>query len=58
MAFLSGFSQQNESNTKQEVSASVVVTSADSVEVKVKFPEVQNEPTSNLLPNPFALGQS
>uniref|UniRef100_H3C2Y7 Vitellogenin 3, phosvitinless n=1 Tax=Tetraodon nigroviridis TaxID=99883 RepID=H3C2Y7_TETNG len=39
MAFLYGFSQQNENNAKQEVSASMVVTSADSVEVKVKFPE-------------------
>lgn len=58
MAFLFGFSQENESNAKQEVSASVMVTSADSVGVKVKFPEVENEPASNLLPNPFTLGQS
>lgn len=43
MAFLLGFSQQNERNAKQEVSASVVVASADSVDVKIKFPEVLEE---------------
>lgn len=46
MALLLGFSEQIESNVEQEVSASVVVTSSDSVDVKVKFPEVQNEPVS------------
>lgn len=40
MAFLLGFSQQHEKNAKQEVSASVVAASADSVDVKIKFPEV------------------
>ncbi|KAG8003726.1 Vitellogenin [Nibea albiflora] len=40
MAFLLGFSQQHERNAKQEVSASVVAASADSVDVKIKFPEV------------------
>ncbi|KAM7409515.1 hypothetical protein PAMA_001141 [Pampus argenteus] len=40
MAFLLGFYQQNERNAKQEVSASVVAASADSVDVKIKFPEV------------------
>lgn len=40
MALTLGFSQQYESNAKQEVSASVVVASADSVDVKIKFPEV------------------
>ncbi|KAI3368252.1 hypothetical protein L3Q82_007972 [Scortum barcoo] len=39
MAFLLGFSQQNEGNVKQAVSASVVAASADSVNVKIKFPE-------------------
>ncbi|KAE8294103.1 Vitellogenin [Larimichthys crocea] len=39
MAFLLGFSQQHERNAKQEVSASVVAASADSVDVKIKFPE-------------------
>ncbi|XP_044057060.1 vitellogenin 3, phosvitinless isoform X2 [Siniperca chuatsi] len=39
MAFLLGFSQRNERNAKHEVSASVVATSGDSVDVKIKFPE-------------------
>ncbi|XP_070687869.1 vitellogenin 3, phosvitinless [Pempheris klunzingeri] len=39
MAFLLGFSQQHERNAKQEVSVSVVAASADSVDVKIKFPE-------------------
>nr|CEF90400.1 vitellogenin [Sparus aurata] len=39
MAFLLGFSEQHERNAKQEVSASVVAASADSVNVKIKFPE-------------------
>lgn len=43
MAFLLGFSQQHERNAKQEVSASVVAASADSVDVKIKFPEVLEE---------------
>lgn len=43
MAFLLGFTQQNERNAKQEVSASVVAVSADSVDVKIKFPEVLEE---------------
>lgn len=55
MAFLLGFSQQNEKNPQKEVSASVVVTSADSVDVKVKFPEVPNESASNLKPDVCSL---
>lgn len=43
VAFLLGFSQQYERNAKQEVSASVVAASADSVDVKIKFPEVLEE---------------
>ncbi|XP_034562594.1 vitellogenin 3, phosvitinless [Notolabrus celidotus] len=39
MAFLLGFSEQHESNAKEEVSASVVVASADSIDVKLIFPE-------------------
>ncbi|XP_063747653.1 vitellogenin 3, phosvitinless isoform X1 [Eleginops maclovinus] len=39
MALLLGFNQQPERNTKQEVSASVVATSADSVDVNIEFPE-------------------
>nr|ADD63988.1 vitellogenin C [Thunnus thynnus] len=39
MAFLLGFYQQHERNAKQEVSASVVAASADSIDVKIKFPE-------------------
>ncbi|XP_040896099.1 vitellogenin 3, phosvitinless [Toxotes jaculatrix] len=39
MAFLLGFYQQHERNARQEVSASVVAASADSVDVKIKFPE-------------------
>lgn len=55
MAFLYGFSQQNEMNPQKEVSASVVVASADSIDVKVKFPEVPNESSSNFLPDLFIL---
>ncbi|XP_059197125.1 vitellogenin 3, phosvitinless [Centropristis striata] len=39
MALLLGFYQLHERNAKQEVSASVVAASADSVDVKIKFPE-------------------
>ncbi|KAM3620307.1 uncharacterized protein V6R79_021373 [Siganus canaliculatus] len=39
VALLFGFSQQHERNAKQAVSASVVATSADSIDVKLKFPE-------------------
>ncbi|XP_074491254.1 vitellogenin 3, phosvitinless [Sebastes fasciatus] len=39
MAFLLGFYQQHERNAKQEVSASVIAASADSIDVKIKFPE-------------------
>ncbi|XP_076582051.1 vitellogenin 3, phosvitinless [Chaetodon auriga] len=39
IAFLLGFTQQHERNAKQEVSASVVAASADSVDMKIKFPE-------------------
>lgn len=58
LALLYGFSEQPESNTKEEVSVLVEVTSADSIGLTVKLPEVQNEPASNILPNPFTLGQS
>uniref|UniRef100_A0A8D3CBF9 Vitellogenin 3, phosvitinless n=1 Tax=Scophthalmus maximus TaxID=52904 RepID=A0A8D3CBF9_SCOMX len=40
IALLLGFNQQHETNAKQEVSASVVAASADSVNVKIRFPEV------------------
>lgn len=43
MAFSLGFYQQNERNARQEVAASVVAASADSVDVKIKFPEVSQE---------------
>jgi len=43
VALLLGFHQENERNPKQEVSASVVAASADSVDVKVKFPQVSQE---------------
>ncbi|XP_015826097.3 vitellogenin 3, phosvitinless [Nothobranchius furzeri] len=39
MAFLYGFYRENEENNKQEVSASIVVASKDSCNVKVEFPE-------------------
>ncbi|XP_023266800.1 vitellogenin-like [Seriola lalandi dorsalis] len=39
MAFFLSFYQQHERNARQEVSASVVAASADSVDVKIKFPE-------------------
>lgn len=42
IALLLGFSRQRDANAKQEVSASFVVASADSLDVKIKFPEVEN----------------
>ncbi|KAM4740042.1 vitellogenin 3, phosvitinless [Anableps anableps] len=39
MAFLYGFSQENERNPEQEVSATVVVAWTDSVDMKIKLPE-------------------
>uniref|UniRef100_A0A668ABC6 Vitellogenin 3, phosvitinless n=1 Tax=Myripristis murdjan TaxID=586833 RepID=A0A668ABC6_9TELE len=39
MAFLFGFYERHEKNAKQEVSASVVAASADSIDMKIKFPE-------------------
>ncbi|KAK5930759.1 hypothetical protein CgunFtcFv8_026972 [Champsocephalus gunnari] len=39
MALLLGFTEQVKGNTKQEVSASVIATSADSVDVHIEFPE-------------------
>ncbi|XP_041647323.1 vitellogenin 3, phosvitinless [Cheilinus undulatus] len=39
MAFLLGFSQEHVRNTRQEVSASVVAASADSIDMKIKLPE-------------------
>ena len=49
MAFLLGFYQQHERNAKQEVSASVVAASADSVDLKIKFPEVLEEILTSFL---------
>lgn len=43
MAFLYGFYQEHEENDKQEVSASVVAASPNTIDVKVKFPEVSQE---------------
>nr|XP_057930076.1 vitellogenin 3, phosvitinless [Doryrhamphus excisus] len=39
MAFLLGFKQQHERNPKQEVSASLVASSEDSINVRIQFPE-------------------
>uniref|UniRef100_A0A8C6TKD5 Vitellogenin 3, phosvitinless n=1 Tax=Neogobius melanostomus TaxID=47308 RepID=A0A8C6TKD5_9GOBI len=41
MAFLWGFNQEEKRNARQEVSASVIAASADSIDVKIKFPEVR-----------------
>uniref|UniRef100_A0A3Q3K2X2 Vitellogenin domain-containing protein n=1 Tax=Monopterus albus TaxID=43700 RepID=A0A3Q3K2X2_MONAL len=54
IAFLLGFYQQHERNTKQEVSASVVVASADSADVKIKFPEYTVHHQAITLPLPAA----
>uniref|UniRef100_A0A3Q3FKW0 Vitellogenin 3, phosvitinless n=1 Tax=Kryptolebias marmoratus TaxID=37003 RepID=A0A3Q3FKW0_KRYMA len=43
VAFLYGFDQEHEKNDKQEVAASVVTSSADTIDVKVQFPEVSPE---------------
>uniref|UniRef100_A0A8C6TF98 Vitellogenin 3, phosvitinless n=1 Tax=Neogobius melanostomus TaxID=47308 RepID=A0A8C6TF98_9GOBI len=40
MAFLWGFNQEEKRNARQEVSASVIAASADSIDVKIKFPEL------------------
>ncbi|XP_072294395.1 vitellogenin 3, phosvitinless isoform X2 [Eucyclogobius newberryi] len=40
MAFLLGFTQEEEKNSMQEISASVIAASADSVDVTIKFPEL------------------
>ncbi|XP_053723141.1 vitellogenin 3, phosvitinless [Synchiropus splendidus] len=39
MAFLLGFYQQNERNNRQEIAATLVAASEDSVDVKLQFPE-------------------
>ncbi|XP_049588160.1 vitellogenin 3, phosvitinless [Syngnathus scovelli] len=39
MAFLLGFNQQFENNPRQELSASVVASSSDSIDVRLRFPE-------------------
>uniref|UniRef100_A0A665UXN5 Vitellogenin 3, phosvitinless n=1 Tax=Echeneis naucrates TaxID=173247 RepID=A0A665UXN5_ECHNA len=39
MALFLGFYQKHEQNARQEVSVSVVAASADSIDVKIKFPE-------------------
>lgn len=49
MALLLGFYHQHERNAKQEVSASVVAASADSVDVKIKFPEVLAETSTTYI---------
>ncbi|XP_034737765.1 vitellogenin 3, phosvitinless [Etheostoma cragini] len=40
VAFFLGFYETHERNAKQEISATVVAASADSVDVKIKFPEL------------------
>ncbi|XP_062306996.1 vitellogenin 3, phosvitinless isoform X1 [Osmerus eperlanus] len=40
IAFFVGFYQKHESNIKHEISASVVATSADCMDMKIKFPEL------------------
>ncbi|XP_060890985.1 vitellogenin 3, phosvitinless [Labrus mixtus] len=54
IAFLFGFSQQHERNPGQEVSATIVVASADSIDVNIKFPEytVYREAMPFPLPSP------
>lgn len=43
MALLSGFNQTSESNANQEVSASIVCASSDSIDVTIKLPKVWQE---------------
>lgn len=40
MALLLHFYEKHETNAKQEISASFIATSADSIDVIIKFPEV------------------
>ncbi|KAM4629403.1 vitellogenin 3, phosvitinless [Polymixia lowei] len=54
VAFLLGFYQQNDRNAKQEVSASVVAVSADSIDMKIKFPEYTVY--RQAMPMPFPVG--
>lgn len=51
MAFLYGFYQTQGPNAQQEVSASFAAASADTVDVKITFPEVMEEtsPTTESL---------
>ncbi|XP_075340505.1 vitellogenin 3, phosvitinless [Odontesthes bonariensis] len=54
VALVLGFHQENEKNAEQEVSASVVVASADSVDVTVKFPQYTVHREAMSLPVTFA----
>ncbi|CAL9696109.1 unnamed protein product [Knipowitschia caucasica] len=56
MAYLFGFSPKEEQNTMQEVSASVIAASADSINVKIKLPELTLRREN--LPLPAAFQQS
>nr|AGO64303.1 vitellogenin C [Pomatoschistus minutus] len=56
MAYLFGFSQTEEQNTVQEISASVIAASADSFNVKIKLPELTLRRES--LPSPADYQQS
>ncbi|XP_060934837.1 vitellogenin 3, phosvitinless [Limanda limanda] len=56
VALLLGFNQQHESNAVQEVSASVVAASGDSVDVKIRFP--QFTVSRNSIPVPMSPASS
>nr|QAA78850.1 vitellogenin C [Channa punctata] len=58
VAFLFGFYQQQEVNVKQEVSASVAAASADSVDVRIAFPEFTIYRQAIALPVPPASFQN
>nr|BAC06191.1 vitellogenin [Acanthogobius flavimanus] len=56
MAFLLCFTQEEEKNAMQEVSASVIAASADSIDVKIKFPELTLR--REALPSPMPISST
>uniref|UniRef100_A0A3B4AAV3 Vitellogenin domain-containing protein n=1 Tax=Periophthalmus magnuspinnatus TaxID=409849 RepID=A0A3B4AAV3_9GOBI len=53
MGFFMGFNQEQERNAAQEVSASVIAASADSIDVKIKLPELTLR--REALPSPMSV---
>ncbi|KAK7889338.1 hypothetical protein WMY93_024898 [Mugilogobius chulae] len=56
IGLLLGFTQEEEKNAMQEVSASVIAASADSIDVKIKFPELTLR--REALPSPLPISRT